>query len=126
MKAWMIAAATLSSIAGLAAPAVAETIQEWPIRIEPMSDNEAGCNPGTPGGRIQVKEEKTMSLVFPQFPEAIWVITLAADGSFDGIAKTLADIKGTKLTVPKGNGPRTIETVQQSKKCGYRLLQAPV
>ena len=91
--------------------------------IQPAASNDAGCNPGTPGGKIEVKDG-TMSLVFPQFPEPIWTITLAADGSFDALTKTIADVKGTKLTVPKGSGPRPIETLQQSKPCSYRLVPA--
>jgi hypothetical protein len=124
MKAWMIAATTVLSIAWLAVPAAAQAVQEWPITIQPAPGNETGCSPGTPSGKIQVKDA-TMSLVFPQFPEAIWTITLAADGSFDAVTKTLADVKGTKLTVPKGSGPRPIDTMQQSKTCGYRLVPAP-
>ena len=123
MKAGMIALLVASSIAWGIATALAQPVQEWPITVQPAAGNAATCNPGAGGGKIQVKGA-TMSLVFAQFPEPIWTITLAADGSFDAIAKTLADSKGTKITVPKGTAPREIDTLQQSQTCGYRLVPA--
>jgi hypothetical protein len=123
MKAWMIALTITSSIVGMAGTAAAQPIQEWPITVQPAAGNAATCNPGASGARIRVKDG-AMSLVFAQYPEPIWTITLAADGSFDAIAKTLADTKGTKITVPKGTAPREIYTLQQSQACGYRLVPA--
>ena len=121
MKAWMIAAlAAPVMAASLAATANAQPVEEWPIAIQPAPGNAATCNPGTSGGKIQVKDG-SMALVFAQFPEPIWTIKLAEDGSFDAIAKTMADAKGTKITVPKGSGPRPVEAMQQGQSCGYRL-----
>ena len=123
MKAWMIAAMVAASIAGMAATAAAQAVQEWPITIQHAPGNAATCNPGSSGGKIQVKDG-AMSLVFAQFPQPIWTIKLADDGSFDAIAPTPADSKGTKITVPKGSGPREIVTMQQSQTCGYRMIPA--
>ena len=122
MKAWMIAAlAAPVTAASLAATAAAQPVQEWPIAIHPAPANAATCNPGTTGGKIEVKDG-SMALVFAQFPEPIWTVKLAEDGSFDAVAKTMADANGTRITVPKGSGPREVETVQQSQPCSYRLV----
>jgi hypothetical protein len=124
MKAWMIAAMIAPMIAAsLVATAAAQPVQEWPVAIQPAPENAATCNPGGSDGKIQVKDG-SMALVFTRFPEPIWTIKLADDGSFDAIAQTLADSKGTKITVPKGSGPREIVTMQQSQTCGYRMIPA--
>ena len=120
MKAWMIAPLIAASLVGTAA---AQPVQEWPIAIRPAPENASTCNPGSEGGKIQVKDG-AMALVFARFPEPIWTVKLADDGSFDAVAPTLADSLGTKITVPKGTGPRPVETMQQSQSCSYHLVPA--
>ena len=119
--AWMIAVPVAWMTGTMAGPAAAQPVQEWPITVQQTPGNAATCNPGASGAKIQVKDG-AMSLHFGQFPQPIWTIKPADDGSFDAIVPTLADNKGTKITVPKGTGPREIDTMQQSQTCGYRLI----
>lgn len=64
-----------------------------------------------------------MSLVFPNsFPDPLWTVQLADDGSFDGVVKVVRTRLGARITVPKGNGPREIKTMWQAEACGFKLM----
>ena len=116
-------AAILALASGTAfAPSVlAQPSQEWPISIEHAPGNASTCAPGTGDPMIRVGDG-AMSLRFAAFPQPIWTVKLAPDGSFDAVVPSYADPNGTRITVPAGTGPRPIATMQQSHPCGYRLI----
>ncbi len=101
--------------------AAAQAPQEWPIVVEHAPENAATCAPGsgTPAIRVQ---DGSLSLVFASFPQPIWSVKPAPDGSFDAVVPSYADANGVRITVPAGTGPRPIQTRQQSKPCAYRLV----
>lgn len=101
--------------------ALAQASQEWPIAIEHAPSNASTCAPGTGDPMIRVADG-AMSLRFAAFPQPIWTVKLAPDGSFDAVVPSYADPNGARIMVPAGIGPRPITTRQQSHPCGYRLV----
>ena len=101
--------------------AFAQSVQQWPVVIDHAPGNASTCAPGTGNPSIQV-QDGAMSLTFASFPEPIWTVKLAPDGSFDAVVPSYADSKGARITVPAGTGPRPIATQQQSQSCAYRLI----
>jgi hypothetical protein len=112
-------AAVASSV--LAQAPQAQASQEWPIVIEHAPGNASTCAPGAGDPIIRVAGG-AMSLRFAAFPQPIWTVTLAPDGSFNAVVPSYADPNGARITVPAGTGPRPITTLQQSHPCGYRLV----
>lgn len=104
-----------------AGAAFAQPVQEWPLVIEHAPGNAATCAPGAGDSLIRVKDG-ALSLVFTTFPQPIWTVKLAADGSFDAVVPSYADPKGSRITVPAGAGPRVITTLTQTAACAYRLI----
>ncbi len=102
-------------------PAFAQPAQEWPVTIEHAPGNASTCAPGAGNPVIRVADS-ALSLRFAAFPEPIWTVTPAPDGSFDAVVPSYADPNGARITVPAGTGPRPISTRQQSHPCGYRLI----
>ncbi|MBI3199625.1 MAG: hypothetical protein HYZ40_19360 [Rhodospirillales bacterium] len=98
--------------------------QEWPLVIEHAPGNAATCAPGAGDSLIRVRDG-AMSLVFTSFPQPIWTVKLAADGSFDAVVPSYADPKGSRITVPAGSGPRVIATLTQTAGCAYRMVPKP-
>lgn len=95
--------------------------QEWPIVIENPPSNPASCATGVGNSLIRVKDG-SLSLVFTSFPQPIWTVKPAADGSFDAVVPSFADKEGARITIPAGTGPRVITTLTQSQPCGHRLV----
>lgn len=95
--------------------------QEWSIVVENPPSNPAGCATGAGNSLIRVKDG-SLSLVFTSFPQPIWTVKPAADGSFDAVVPSLADKQGARITIPAGTGPRVITTLTQSQPCGHRLV----
>lgn len=122
MKIRTIAAILAFASGTAAAPSVlAQASQEWPIVIEHAPGNASTCAPGAGDPIIRVTGG-AMSLRFAAFPEPIWTVTPAPDGSFNAVVPSYADPNGARITVPAGTGPRPITTLQQSHPCGYRLV----
>lgn len=113
-----VIAAVLALAPGIA---FAQAVQEWPIVIDHAPGNASTCAPGTGASMIRVRDN-SLSLVFAAFPQPIWTVKLAPDGSFDAVVPSYADSKGARITVPAGTGPRPIATQQQSQPCAYRLV----
>ena len=111
-------AAVLALAPGMA---VAQSVQQWPVVIDHAPGNASTCAPGTGNPSIRV-QDGAMSLTFASFPQPIWTVKLAPDGSFDAVVPSYADSKGARITVPAGTGPRPIATQQQSQSCAYRLI----
>jgi hypothetical protein len=116
MKAWTM----LASLLCAAMPVFAQTGQEWPVTMQQTAGNTTTCSPGGKG-KIQVKDGE-MALLVGGSQTPNWKIKLAADGSFDAVAPAAFSRGGVKVTVPAGNGPRAINTVQQSQVCSYRII----
>ncbi len=112
----------VAAILGLATGvAYAQASLEWPVVVEHAPGNASSCAPGTGDPMIRVKDG-ALSLWFASFPQPIWTVKPAPDGSFDAVVPSYADSKGARITVPAGTGPRPITTRQQSQPCGYRLV----
>lgn len=111
----------LVSGAAVVPPALAQASREWPIAIEHAPGNAPTCAPGTGNPMIRVADG-VMSLRFASFPQPIWTVKLAPDGSFDAVVPSYADPNGARITVPAGTGPRPVATLQQSHPCAYRLV----
>ena len=121
MKVRAIAAIlALASGTAFASSVLAQASQEWPVAIEHASGNASTCAPGTGEPSIRVADG-ALSLRFASFPQPIWTVKLAPDGSFDAVVPSYADPNGARITVPAGTGPRPVATRQQSHPCGYRL-----
>lgn len=101
--------------------AIAQSAPEWPIVVEHAPENAATCAPGTGAAAIRV-HDGSLSLVFASFPQPIWTVKPAPDGSFDAVVPSYADANGVRIMVPAGAGPRPIQTRQQGKPCAYRLV----
>ncbi len=116
-------AALLSLAPGIActSSARAQAAQEWPIVIEHAPGNASTCAPGAGEPSIRVADG-SLSLRFASFPQPIWTVKPAPDGSFDAVVPSYADPNGARIAVPAGTGPRPIATRQQSHPCGYRLV----
>lgn len=110
----------LASGAAFVPSGLAQASQAWPIVIEHAPGNASTCAPGTGDPAIQVADG-VMSLRFASFPQPIWTVQLAPDGSFDAVVPSIADPNGARVTVPAGTGQRPVATRQQSHPCGYRL-----
>ena len=122
MKVRTIAAILAFASGAAATPSVLDQAsQEWPLVIEHAPGNASTCAPGAGDPIIRVTGS-VMSLRFAAFPQPIWTVTLAPDGSFNAVVPSYADPNGARITVPAGTGPRPISTLQQSHPCGYRLV----
>lgn len=122
MKVRAIAAVlAFASAMAFASAVQAQASQEWPVAIEHAPGNASACAPGSGDPMIQVADG-VMSLRFVSFPQPIWTVKLAPDGSFDAVVPSFADSNGARITVPAGTGPRPVATRQQSHPCGYRLV----
>ncbi|NDH63199.1 MAG: hypothetical protein EBY18_16485 [Alphaproteobacteria bacterium] len=110
----------LAAAIAFASAVRAQAPQEWPVAIEHAPGNASTCAPGSGDPMIEVADG-VMSLRFASFPQPIWTVKLAPDGSFDAVVPSFADSNGARITVPAGTAPRPVATRQQSQPCGYRL-----